>query len=316
MVKRFSVSKVFVYLVLLVMIIFFTIITDTFLASRNILNICRQVSMTGICSVGMTMVLLTGGIDISVGSIMAVVGVVSAKLIAEGGMPIFPAMVFGVLVGALCGLISGIMVAKFEVPALIATLAMQTMARGAAYILTGGIPVYGLPDGIRTLGQGYFLGVPIPVYIMALVFILGLWLLESTRFGRYTYAIGGNQEVARLSGINITKMKVAIYTLSGLFAGLSGVIMLSRINSGQPNTSEGFEMDVITASVLGGISVAGGEGKIVNVIAGVFVMGVLSNGMTLMNLDEYWQWVVKGIVLLVAVAFDNIQRMRNAKVKL
>lgn len=316
MTKKFSMSKVFVYLVLVVIILFFTLITDTFLTSRNILNICRQVSMTGICSVGMTMVLLTGGIDISVGSIIALVGVVSAKLVAEAGMPIFPAMLIGVAVGAFCGLINGIMVARFEVPALITTLAMQTMARGAAYILTSGIPVYGLPEEIRTLGQGYLLGIPIPVIIMVLIFVFGWWLLEQTRFGRYTYAIGGNQEVARLSGINIMKIKIIIYTLSGFFAGLSGVIMLSRINSGQPNTSEGFEMDVITGAVLGGISVAGGEGKLINVIAGVLIMGMLSNGMTLMNLDEYWQWVVKGIVLLAAVTFDNLQRKRNAKVKL
>ena len=316
MTKKFSMSKVFVYLVLVVIILFFTFITDTFLTSRNILNICRQVSMTGICSVGMTMVLLTGGIDISVGSIIALVGVVSAKLVAEAGMPIFPAMLIGVAVGAFCGLINGIMVARFEVPALITTLAMQTMARGAAYILTSGIPVYGLPEEIRTLGQGYLLGIPIPVIIMVLIFVFGWWLLEQTRFGRYTYAIGGNQEVARLSGINIMKIKIIIFTLSGFFAGLSGVIMLSRINSGQPNTSEGFEMDVITGAVLGGISVAGGEGKLINVIAGVLIMGMLSNGMTLMNLDEYWEWVVKGIVLLAAVTFDNLQRKRNAKVKL
>ncbi len=314
--KRFSLSKIFVYLVLVVIILFFTVTTDTFLTSKNILNICRQISMIGICSVGMTMVLLTGGIDISVGSIIALVGVVAAKLIGEAGMAIFPAMVIGVVVGAFCGLINGIMVAKFDVPALITTLAMQTMARGAAYILTSGIPIYGLPEEIKTLGQGYFFKIPIPVIIMALIFLFGWWLLEQTRFGRYTYAIGGNQEVARLSGINVLKMKIFIYTLSGLFAGLSGVIMLSRINSGQPATSSGFEMDVITGAVLGGISVAGGEGKLVNVIAGVLIMGMLSNGMTLMNLDEYWQWVVKGIVLLLAVTFDNMQRKRNAKVKL
>ncbi len=314
--KRFSLSKIFVYLVLVVIILFFTVTTDTFLTSKNILNICRQISMIGICSVGMTMVLLTGGIDISVGSIIALVGVVAAKLIGEAGMAIFPAMLIGVVAGALCGLINGIMVAKFDVPALITTLAMQTMARGAAYILTSGIPIYGLPEEIKTLGQGYFFKIPIPVIIMALIFLFGWWLLEQTRFGRYTYAIGGNQEVARLSGINVLKMKIFIYTLSGLFAGLSGVIMLSRINSGQPATSSGFEMDVITGAVLGGISVAGGEGKLVNVIAGVLIMGMLSNGMTLMNLDEYWQWVVKGIVLLLAVTFDNMQRKRNAKVKL
>lgn len=313
--KKFSISQVFVYLILLFVIVFFSIMSKSFLTSRNILNICRQVSMIGICSVGMTMVLLTGGIDISVGSIIALSGVVSAKLIAEVGVPIFPAMLVGIAIGVVCGLVNGLMVAKFDVPALIATLAMQTIARGIAFILTKGIPVYGLPESIRTLAQGYILQIPIPVYIMVLVFFVGWWMLEQTTFGRHVYALGGNEEVARLSGINVFLRKVQIYAMSGLFAGLSGVIMLSRINSGQPATSEGFEMDVITAAVLGGVSVAGGQGKVINVIAGVLIMGMLSNGMTLMNLDEYWQWVTKGIVLLFAVAFDNVQRKRQSKVK-
>lgn len=313
--SRFSISQVFVYLILVFVVVFFSVTSKAFLSTKNILNICRQVSMIGICSVGMTMVLLTGGIDISVGSIIALSGVVSAKLIAEVGWPIFPAMLVGIVVGIICGLVSGLMVAHFEVPALIATLAMQTIARGIAFILTKGIPVYGLPEGIKVLGQGYFLNIPIPVYIMAIVFFVGWWMLEQTTFGRHIYAIGGNEEVARLSGIAVFVRKVQIYAMSGFFAGLSGVIMLSRINSGQPATSEGFEMDVITAAVLGGVSVAGGQGKVMNVIAGVFIMGVLSNGMTLLNLDEYWQWVTKGIVLLFAVAFDNAQRKMKAKVK-
>lgn len=313
--KKFSISQVFVYLILLFVIVFFSIMSKSFLTSRNILNICRQVSMIGICSVGMTMVLLTGGIDISVGSIIALSGVVSAKLIAEVGVPIFPAMLVGIAIGVVCGLVNGLMVAKFDVPALIATLAMQTIARGIAFILTKGIPVYGLPESIRILAQGYILQIPIPVYIMVLVFFVGWWMLEQTTFGRHVYALGGNEEVARLSGINVFLRKVQIYAMSGLFAGLSGAIMLSRINSGQPATSEGFEMDVITAAVLGGVSVAGGQGKVINVIAGVLIMGMLSNGMTLMNLDEYWQWVTKGIVLLFAVAFDNVQRKRQSKVK-
>lgn len=313
--KKFSISQVFVYLILLFVIVFFSIMSKSFLTSRNILNICRQVSMIGICSVGMTMVLLTGGIDISVGSIIALSGVVSAKLIVEAGLPIFPSMLVGIFVSILCGLISGVMVAEFEVPALIATLAMQTIARGIAFILTKGIPVYGLPEQIRTLAQGYFFNIPIPVYIMVLVFFIGWWMLEQTTFGRHVYAIGGNEEVARLSGINVVLRKIQIYAISGMFAGLSGVIMLSRINSGQPATSEGFEMDVITAAVLGGVSVAGGQGRILNVVAGVLIMGMLNNGMTLMNLDEYWQWITRGMVLLFAVAFDNMQRKRQMKAK-
>lgn len=269
--------------------------------------------MVGICSVGMTMVLLTGGIDISVGAVIALTGVVASKLIVENGWMIAPACIVGILIGALCGLTNGFMVALFSVPALIATLAMQTIARGIAFILTKGIPVYGLPKSIKLLAGGDILGVPIPVYIMAAIFFIGWWMLEKMPFGRHVYAIGGNEEVARLSGINVFKRKIQIYLISGLFAGLSGIIMLSRVNSGQPNTSEGFEMDVITGAVLGGVSVAGGEGKVINVIAGVLIMGVLSNGMTLLNLDQYWQWVVRGIVLLFAVAFDNVQRKKATK---
>ena len=195
--SRFSISQVFVYLILLFVIVFFSIMSQSFMTSRNILNICRQVSMIGICSVGMTMVLLTGGIDISVGSIIALSGVVAAKLIAENMWPIFPAMVVGVVIGVICGIISGVMVAKFDVPALIATLAMQSIARGIAFILTQGIPVYGLPEQIRVLGQGYFLNIPIPVYIMVLMVFIGWWLLEQTTFGRHVYAIGGSRPPVR-----------------------------------------------------------------------------------------------------------------------
>ena len=259
------------------------------------------------------MVLLTGGIDISVGSIIALVGVVCAKLTVEGNIPFYLSAVLAILVGTLCGLIVGFMVMKFDVPPLIATLAMQTIARGLAFILTGGIPVYGLPDSARFVGQGYIAGVPTPLILMVVIFAVGFWLLEKTRFGRHVYAIGGNEEVSRLSGINVPLRKMQIYSLSGLFASIAGIIMLSRINSGQPAVSEGFEMDVITGAVLGGVSVAGGEGRILNVVAGVLVMGILSNGMVLLNLDEYWQWVVKGIVLFVAVAFDNVQKKQGIK---
>lgn len=310
--KKISFSKIFVYLILILIVIFFSILSSSFLTVKNLLNICRQVSMVGICSVGMTMVLLTGGIDISVGAVIALTGVAASKLIVENGWMIVPACIIGILIGALCGLINGFMVAQFSVPALIATLAMQTIARGIAFILTKGIPVYGLPEQIKLLAGGNFLGVPIPVYIMAAIFFIGWWMLEKMPFGRHVYAIGGNEEVARLSGISVFKRKIQIYLISGLFAGFSGIIMLSRVNSGQPNTSEGFEMDVITGAVLGGVSVAGGEGKVINVIAGVLIMGVLSNGMTLLNLDQYWQWVVRGVVLLFAVAFDNVQRKKTA----
>lgn len=306
-------NKLGIYVILILIFIFFAVCTDSFLSVKNLLNIGRQVSMIGICAVGMTMVLLTGGIDISVGAIIALTGVICSMLVVESGVPLIPAILIAVFIGTFCGFFVGFMVTKFDVPPLIATLAMQTIARGLAYILTGGIPVYGLPDSTRFIGQGYVLGIPTPLIIMVLIFAVGYWLLEQTRFGRHIYAIGGNEEVARLSGINVTVRKIQIYSLSGLFASIAGIIMLSRINSGQPAVAEGFEMDVITGAVLGGVSVAGGEGRILNVVAGVLVMGILSNGMILLNLDEYWQWVVKGLVLFVAVAFDNVQKRKGAK---
>lgn len=307
------INKFGIYVILILIFVFFAVCTDSFLSAKNLLNVGRQVSMIGICAVGMTMVLLTGGIDISVGSIIALVGVICAKLTVEKNVPFLVAALIAILIGTVCGLFVGFMVTKFDVPALIATLAMQTIARGLAFILTGGIPVYGLPESTRFVGQGYVLGIPTPLILMVIIFAFGFWLLHKTRFGRHVYAIGGNEEVARLSGINVALRKMQIYSLSGLFASIAGIIMLSRINSGQPAVSEGFEMDVITGAVLGGVSVAGGEGEILNVIAGVLVMGILTNGMVLLNLDEYWQWVVKGIVLFIAVAFDNVQKRRGAK---
>jgi ribose transport system permease protein len=270
--------------------------------------------MIGISAVGMTFVLLIGGIDISVGSMIAMTSVICSKMIVEAH--VFPVLAISVtlVLGSFCGLFVGVMVTRYRVPSLIATLAMMTITRGVAFILTGGIPVYGLPESFRLIGQGYIWIIPIPLIIMLITFVFGCWLLEMTHIGRHIYAIGGNEEVARLSGINVVKVKIMVFIVSSFFASLSGIIMLSRINSGQPNVSQGFEMDVITGAVLGGISVAGGEGRIANVIAGVLIMGVLGNGMVLLNLNEYWQWVVKGLVLFAAVAFDNVQKMRGEKV--
>jgi ribose transport system permease protein len=313
-VRKISLRKYGIFIILIVLIIVFSISTSTFLASKNLLNIGRQVSMIGISAVGMTFVLLIGGIDISVGSMIAMTSVICSKMIVGAHVPPVLAIGITLVLGSFCGLFVGVMVTRYRVPSLIATLAMMTIARGIAFILTGGIPVYGLPESFRLIGQGYIWILPIPLIVMLITFVFGYWLLELTHIGRHIYAIGGNEEVARLSGINVVKIKIMVFIVSSFFASLSGIIMLSRINSGQPNVSQGFEMDVITGAVLGGISVAGGEGRIANVIAGVLIMGVLSNGMVLLNLNEYWQWVVKGLVLFAAVAFDNVQKMRDEKV--
>lgn len=306
--RKIEIGKFGVFIILAVIIVFFTVISDSFLKPNNLFNVARQVSMIGICAVGMTFVLLTGGIDISVGSVIAMQSVICSIFITQLAIPIPVAILITLILGCGIGLFMGFVVTKYAVPPLIATLALMTIARGVAFVLTQGIPVYGLPEEVKVIGQGYVGPIPVPVIIMAVTFLFGWWLLEKTYLGRHIYAIGGNQEAARLSGVNVNHVKRLVYMFSTLFASLAGVVMMSRINSGQPNVAQGFEMDVITGAVLGGVSVNGGEGRIVNVIAGVFIMGILSNGMVLMNLYEYWQWIVKGAVLIVAVSVDNFSK--------
>ena len=306
--KKIKLSSISVFLILAVEILFFAMTADNFFSPSNLLSVGRQISMTGIAAVGMTILLLVGGIDISVGTMCAFSGVVCAKLVVEAQMPIPLSILITLCVGALCGSVNGFMCTHFKIPAMIGTMAMQTIAKGCAYLLTGGIPIYGLPESFRTLGQGYIGNVPVPMFIMIIVFILSFILLEKTYFGRHIYAVGGNQEAARLSGINTAKVQMICYIVCSVLASLAGIIMASRVNSGQPSVGVGFEMDAITASVLGGVSLMGGEGRLVNVAAGVLIMGILSNGMVMLDLTEYTQWVVKGVVLLFAVAVDNMQK--------
>ncbi len=292
---------------LVLLIVFFAISAPSFLSINNILNILRQVSIVGICAVGMTFVILTGGIDLSVGSIIGVTAVVGAFLMGAG-TPVWVAVTVVLAVGALAGALNGFLISEVDIAPIIATLGVMTALRGVAYIVTGGLPIYGLPESFGMLGQGYFLGIPVPVFVLVLAFVLGWFLLSNTTFGRSVYGLGGNAEATRLSGISIRKTTYKIYVLAGILYAVAGLILLSRANSGQPKAGDGYEMDVITACVLGGISVAGGQGRISGVIYGVLIMGVLTNGMIMLNVNEYWQWVVKGVVLLAAVAIDRLSR--------
>ncbi|MDC7233535.1 MAG: ABC transporter permease [Spirochaetales bacterium] len=288
-----------------VLIVIFSIMSSSFLTSRNIINIFRQVSIVGICAVGMTFVILTGGIDLSVGSVIGVAVVSASSLMVAGVHPV-AASIFALLIGVVLGVIIGFFINEVGVPPLITTLAFMTALRGVAYTTTKGLPVYGFPESFAFLGQGYIGGIPVPVIIMILVFIGGYILLNKTKFGRYVYGIGGNEEATRLSGINVKLTKYKIYILESFLASLAGIVLLSRVNSGQPKAGQGYEMDIITAVVLGGVSIAGGSGKITGVITGVLLMGVLTNGMILINVDEYSQWIVKGVVLLAAVSLDQM----------
>ena len=298
-----------VFFILVIEFLIFSLASKSFLTLGNILSVGRQMSFTGIAAIGMTLVMLTGGIDISVGSMLAMAGVLCAKLSADVGLPLWIAVVITLLIGALFGLINGAAVTRLHIPALIATLATQTILKGIAYLLTNAVPVKNLSATYKFLGQGYIFGViPVPLIITVALYVLAWWYLDKTYLGRRVYLSGGNEEAARLSGINTKWTITGTYVFSGVFAAIAGVLMAAHLGSGQPSVGSGFEMDVITATVLGGISVNGGKGKVVNVFVGACIMGVLANGMTMLNINQYLQWIINGLVLLFAVTMSNLRK--------
>lgn len=298
-----------VFFIFIIEFVIFSLANKSFLTLSNILSVGRQMSFTGIAAIGMTLVMLTGGIDISVGSMLAMAGVLCAKLSTDMELPLVVAIVATILLGALFGSINGIAVTRLHIPALIATLATQTILKGIAYLITNAVPVKNLTSSYKFLGQGYLFGIiPVPLLITIALFVLAWWFLDKTYLGRRIYLVGGNEEAARLSGINTKLAITSTYVLSGVFAAIAGILMASRLGSGQPSVGGGFEMDVITATVLGGISVNGGKGKVVNVFVGACIMGVLANGMTMMNINQYQQWIINGLVLLFAVTMSNIRK--------
>ncbi len=298
------------YVVLLLLAAFFAATSDAFLVPANLLNVARQVSMLGIAAVGMAFALLVGGIDLSIGSQITMVNIVAAWMMVEGHQHPAVACAAALAASSFVGFLNGWTIATIRMPPLIVTLCSMTILEGLAYLVSGGIPIFGFPKGFSIVGQGYVGPVPVPVIIMIVILAIGSFILEKTYFGRYFYAVGCSEEAAHLSGINVKRVKYLVYTLSGLFAGIAGIVMLSRTNSGQALAGKGFELDVLTAVVLGGVSINGGQGKINNVVAGVLILGVLSNGLVLLNVSQYVQMVTKGAVLLLAVGFDCYQKSR------
>lgn len=303
-------TKYAIYFVLLFLIVFFSIISSTFLTTSNLINILRQVSVVGIVSVGMTFVILTGGIDLSVGGMIAVSGVITAQLMLKGITPAL-AVLITIIISIIVGLVNAFFTHEFKLNPMIVTLATLQILKGISYILTDGIPVYGFTEKFKVIGQGHVLGLPIPVVIMAMLFLIAHLILKYTVFGQNIYGIGGNEEAVRLVGINIRLNKYTVYVICSVLAAIAGIVLLSRVNNAQPNAGFGYEMDVITGVVLGGVSMSGGEGKISGVFAGILVMAILGNGMLLMNISEYYQWVVKGIVMLAAISYDKIIKKGN-----
>lgn len=304
-----------ILLMLIALIVFFSFGSEHFMSVSNMMNVLRQSAVTGICAVGLTFVMLTGGIDLSIGAVIGMASVVASISMATLNLPPVVAILLALIVGSAIGALNGILVTYIKIPPLIATLGTMTSFRGLCYILTGGLPVYGFPDSFGMIGKGYLFIIPVPAIIMVVVLVIGWYILNKTRYGRYLYAIGGNEEAARLSGINVNKNMVLTYVYCGLLAAIAGVVELSRLSSGQPNAGDGFEMTVITSVVLGGISVSGGEGKFMGVVIGVFIMGVLVNGLVMMNIYEFYQQLIRGIVLLLAVSIDQISKMRRTSNK-
>lgn len=282
-------------------------VSDEFFTTSNISNVLRQVSINGIIAVGMTMVILTGGIDLSVGSVMALsmTGAAGAML---AGVPQQVAIPIALGIGLLCGAINGWLVAYMRLPAIIVTLATMEIPRGLGLLYTNGYPLNGLPEAFSFWGRGSMLGVQTPILIMFAVFILAYLLLNHYPAGRYLYGIGGNEEAVRLSGIRVQRYKFLVYVLCGGTAAISGIVLSSRLMSGQPNAGEGFELDAIAAVVLGGTSIAGGRGHIIGTLIGALTLGVLNNGLNMLEVSPYMQKVLKGVIILLAIYAGSLRK--------
>lgn len=287
--------------------IIFALYSPTFLTPSNAINVVLQVSVTAILAIGMTLVILTGGIDLSVGSLVAVTGVLAAfvaRVAADVG-PLAAALAAGLLAGAASGAFTGLFVTRFSIPPFIVTLALMSALRGAAFLMTGGYSVGDLPRGFAVLGRGYLLFLPIPVLVMAALFAAGAVMLNSTVFGRHIYAVGGNERAAWLAGVRTARVKVAAYVLNGLLGGFAGVMLASRLGAGIPNAGLGYELDVIAAVVVGGASLFGGKGTLGGTLLGAIFIGILNNGLNLANVDPYLQKIALGAVILGAVLLDQ-----------
>ena len=286
---------------------------SSFLTQKNVFNVLRQISTNLYLACGMTMVIILGGIDLSVGSVIAMSGCVAAGCVSRYNLPLAVALLCGVLVGLVVGMFNGYVISSTTIPPFIVTLATMNIAKGLAYVYTGGSPVRVVTKEWQFVGAGYIGPVPTPVVLLVIVLFVTAMIMNKTKLGRHLYAVGGNAQAAEFSGISVARVKFLVHTYSGIMAGLAGIVLASRMYSGQPTAGDGAEMDAIAAVVVGGTSMAGGSGKIGGTIIGGLIIGVLNNGLNLMNVNSFWQYVVKGCVILLAVYLDYI---RNKKSKL
>jgi inositol transport system permease protein len=307
-------SRYGIYVVLVAMLLANSLLSPVFFSARNFSNISRQISITTIIAFGQTMLIIAGMIDLAAGSVMALSGLLTVAIYKATGS-LMLSMAAGIVIGVACNAISGLIVTKFGVPPFIATLAMQTSARGAALLYAAGQNIYEIGN-FAVFGQSAVLGLPTPVIFMIGVAAVTWYLLNHTRFGRYLYAIGGNEEAARASGIQIDKIKMLAFMASGALVGLSGVLYMSRVNAGLPNAGVGFEFDAMTAAVIGGTSFSGGIGTAMGTLAGAFIMGFLGNIMNLTGIGSYMQQIIKGGIIALAVAYDIMSKRHKWRARL
>ncbi len=287
-----------------------SIAQPNFLTFPNLINLVRQIAINGILAVGVTYVLITGGVDLSLGSLVALTGVAAASFAHPDQYPTAVPVLVGVVAGGCCGLVNGVVITKGRIAPFIVTLGMMTVARGLALVLSGGRPVSNLAKGFTMIGSSDVAGIPLPVVLLLTMALLSYVFLNNLRLGRYIYAVGGNENAARASGIRVDRVKIFAYVASAAFAGLAGVVLAARITTGQPNAGVGYELDAIAAAVIGGTSLSGGVGGVGGTLLGALLMGVINNGLDLLNVSSYFQQIIKGAIIVTAVLLDRNQEHR------
>lgn len=294
-------SIIFIFAVLVIAI---SLTTDRFLTVNNILNVLKQISVNGIISVGMTLVIITGGINIAVGPMIGITGVIVGSILVNATENVIYAIFASIIVCAIFGAICGFIISRFHVPPFIATLSMQTIIVGVAFIYSNGRPYIISNPVLLAFGKGSVGIIPIPAIIFVIVSLIGTFILNKTRFGRHILAVGGNPVAAKASGISNNRVLVIVYTLSGVFTAIAGIVLAARISSGLASSGSGYELDAIAATVIGGTSMTGGVGSVSGTVIGAMIIGVISNGLNLLNVNSYWQLIVKGLIIAIAVIMD------------
>ncbi|NMB11514.1 MAG: ABC transporter permease [Firmicutes bacterium] len=298
---------------LLILCVILSLSSPYFLSVTNIMNILRQSSLIAIVAAGMTFVIITGGIDLSVGSVLSLASCLAAGMMINMGWNIWVSVFLGLVIGGLMGFINGVLITKIPLPPFIATLGMMGVARGLAFVYTGGAPIYSFHEHYRFLGNGMVGPVPFPVILMVIVYYLAHILLTRTKVGRFSYAIGGNEEAAILSGIPVARYKAIVYTMTGFLSAMAGLVLAARLDAATSVAGDGFELDVIAAVVIGGTSLSGGEGKVIGSLIGALIMGVVRNGLNLLLVSSHWQRVILGLIILAAVAMDVLRKRQTGR---